>query len=1011
MKRTTISRIAGISAGGLLISTIALAPASADLANQDFTEDAGSFWSWGLADGHQVVDGQLCGTSTGDGTGAGGLGASFPLSAGDNVATLDLDSTGEVQVKVVSGPSDSVAHAEVMVDADAESSVEIPFTADADADPAKIIVDVSHLDGVPREVCIDNVAVTALVEQISNGGFDDGLDGWTHYGFEDGTARVTEEGVFCATVPAGTANPWDVALFQDLELTTGPYTFSFDSSGAGPIRGHVQQEGGSYTPYGVIEAAGSEELTTHTVDVTITDEPVDPRMAFQVGGNADEWEFCTDNVSYVGGAEAEPYEPETGPRVRVNQVGYLIHGPKNATLVTDAAEPVSWALESDGGEAASGLTAVQGVDESAGLNTHGIDFSDVTSPGTYTLSADGETSYEFEIGTEAYEDLRTDALNYFYLARSGIEIDGDIVGEEYARDAGHVSQAGGDATNQGDLGVGCQNAADSARVYTDSYGWEPCDYTLDVVGGWYDAGDHGKYVVNGGISTAQLLGTYERTKTAASADLDALADGTLNVPEAANGVPDVLDEARWELEFMLKMRVPAGAQFEGLVHHKVHDDGWTGLPLMPADDPQVRELHRPSTAATLNLSATAAQGARLFAPYDEDFANELLTAARETFVAAQGTPDLYAPAADGADGGGPYDDSDVSDEFYWAAAELFLTTGEDQYEDFLLASEIHEADSFPTSGFSWDQLDAIAKLNLAAVPNSFTDRDAITEQVLSGADAVVAEQSSQAFGLALPDDGFVWGSNASVLNNQVVLGSAFDLTGDGKYADAVVESMDYLLGRNALNWSYVTDYGDVTSMNQHSRWFTNQLDETLPNPPSGSVAGGPNADIGTWDPVITATYPDKDCSAQQCYIDHIESWSTNEITVNWNSALSWVASWLADYDQGAGIVEPCSVSYTVHGSWPKGFNTQVWVENISDEAITDWQLTWAFPADDAVTRQAWSATWSQDGAWVTAEGKRWNGTLQPGNRTTIGFIGSPGSLSDAPPEQFWLNGQACEMTG
>ncbi|WP_062072389.1 glycoside hydrolase family 9 protein [Demequina sediminicola] len=1014
MKRASLTRLAGAAAGGLFITTLTLTPAQADLAEHDFSTpgDVGSFWQWGTSDGISTnEDGQLCGTSTGDGIGSGGIGASFPLSAGDNVASLDLITTGEVQVKVVSGVNDSVEHALEIIDADATSEVTIPFTVAEDADPAKLIIDVSNnADGSARTVCIDNASVSAQVNQISNGGFDNGLEGWGHYGFVEGSARV-EDGVFCATVPAGTANPWDAALYQDLSFAAGDYTFSFDTSGAGPIRGHVQQEGGSYTPYGVIEAAGTDELTSHSVDVSVTDDPVDPRMAFQVGGNPESWEFCADNVAYTGGVEREPYVPETGPRVRVNQVGYLTAGPKNATLVTGSETPIPWSLTSDGTEVASGSTTVLGTDDSAGLHVHDIDFSAVTTPGDYTLAADGETSYEFTIGTEAYEDLRTDALNYFYLARSGIDIDGEIVGEEYAREAGHVSEAGGDATNQGDLNVPCQNASDAAKVYTDEYGWNSCDYTLDVVGGWYDAGDHGKYVVNGGIATAQLLGTYERSKTAASADLGALADGTLNVPESSNGIPDVLDEARWELEFMMDMRVPEGAQFAGLVHHKIHDDGWTGLPLAPADDPQVRELHRPSTAATLNLAATAAQGARLFAPYDAEFAAELLTAARETFVAAQGTPDLYAPASDGADGGGPYDDDEVADEFYWAAAELFLTTGEQQYEDFLLSSPVNTEDSFPTAGFSWDQLDGIAKLNLATVPNGFSDRDAILAQVLGGADALVATQSGQEFGVALPDDGFVWGSNSQVLNNQVVLGTAFDLTADERYADALVESMDYLLGRNALNWSYITDYGTVTSQNQHSRWFTHQLDESLPNPPAGSVAGGPNADVGTWDPVITSTYPDKDCAAQLCYIDHIESWSTNEITVNWNSALSWVASWLADYDQGAPVTQQCEAHYIVHGSWATGFNTQVWVKNVSDETIKNWELTWAFPSDATVSHQAWSARWSQDGAWVSAKSMPWNAQLRPGARVTLGFIGEPGSLANAAPEQFWINGQPCTMAG
>ncbi|GIG55138.1 glycoside hydrolase family 9 protein [Demequina activiva] len=1003
-------RASAAAATAALIALAASTPASADLPPTDFEDGNGGFWGWGVGGGEggqpYVDSGMLCGDSTGAGLYNGGIGNdSFTIAAGDNVLTMTIHADGPVPVQL-SGPTDADQHVSQEIDVDGTAEVSIPFTVDADVDPAKLIVFVGEASDGPRTVCIDDVSVaSAGIEQVVNGTFDDGLNGWTAYGFVDGTARV-EDGVFCATVPAGTTNPWDAAIYQDLSLVAGDYAFSFDAKAAGPVRAIVQQEGGAYASYGEIAAGNLDEWTRYETGHQANADPVDPRLGFQVGGAAFEWEFCLDNASYLGGVAVEPYEPETGPRVRVNQVGYLTHGPKEATLVTEATDPVPWELVSEGSAVASGDTSPLGTDASAGLNVHGIDFSSVTAAGTYTLVADGEESYEFEIGTDAYQQLRYDALNYFYLARSGIEIDGDIVGDEYARAAGHVSSPADGVANKGDLDVPCQNAADAAAVYTDGYGWEGCDYTLDVVGGWYDAGDHGKYVVNGGIATAQLLGTYERTKTAAAADAGALGDSTLNLPETGNEVPDVLDEARWQLEFMMSMQVPEGAQFAGMVHHKIHDDGWTGLPLMPVNDPQVRELHRPSTAATLNLAATAAQGARLFAPYDEDFSAELLATARSTWDAALGTPDLYAPVADGADGGGPYDDDDVSDEFYWAAAELFLTTGEQEFEDFLAGSDVDGADDV-ADGFYWGSLAALAKIDLATVPNDYAHRADIIDQVIAGADELLATQQGQEFGLALADDGFEWGSNSAVLNNQVILGTAFDLTGDTAYADAVVESMDYLLGRNALNWSYITDYGEVTSQNQHSRWFANQLNAALPNPPSGSVAGGPNADYGTWDPTISGLYPDRDCAPQWCYVDHIQSWSTNEITVNWNSALSWVASWMADHGQAATVVEPCSVSYTVHGSWPRGYNTQIWIENTSAERIEGWELTWAYPADDSVSKQAWSADWSQDGAWVSAEGKRWNGVLKPGQRTTIGFIGEPGTLADAPPEQFWLNGQPC----
>jgi endoglucanase len=256
--------------------------------------------------------------------------------------------------------------------------------------------------------------------------------------------------------------------------------------------------------------------------------------------------------------------------------------------VTAATQPVAWQLrKANGGVAASGTSKPQGIDPTSRQNTHLIDFGRATAGKGYTLVADGETSVPFDIGGDFYLRMRSDSLAFFYHQRSGIAIDAALVGEKYARPAGHL----GVAPNQGDTSVPCQPGV--------------CDYRLDVRGGWYDAGDHGKYVVNGGIATYQLLSAFERTATAPTATPGALGDGTLRLPERGNGVPDVLDEARWELEFLLRMQVPAGRPLAGMAHHKVHDSAWTGLPLAPAADPMARELHPPSTAATLNLAATA----------------------------------------------------------------------------------------------------------------------------------------------------------------------------------------------------------------------------------------------------------------------------------------------------------------------------------------------------------------------------------------------------------------------
>ncbi|GEL99167.1 glycoside hydrolase family 9 protein [Cellulomonas terrae] len=772
-----------------------------------------------------------------------------------------------------------------------------PATATPDEPEGQIAFQLGGFSPDAWTFCLDDVSLSSDVELLPHTSFAESLGPWGLYG---GADPVFADGGVCTTLPGGQSNPWDAGLaFTGIPVEEGQnYVLSFTAKATPdtPVRVIVGEGGGAYrTTFEQASVPLTSELTTYTYPFTANltfpaDGTAPGQLAFHLGKSVP-YEFCITDVSLrTTASPPPPYEPETGPRVRVNQVGYVPEGPKRATLVTDATEALPWELH-DAADAvvASGTTTPEGTDASTDLNVHVIDFSDVTTSGAgYTLVADGETSRPFDIDADLYQQLRQDALDYFYLARSGTPIDGAIVGEEYAREAGHV----GVAPNQGDTEVPCIGPRD----YYD--GWT-CDYTLDVSGGWYDAGDHGKYVVNGGISVAQLLGTYERTLTASTATPGALGDGTLDVPEHGNGVPDVLDEARWELEWMQKMIAPSG-EYAGMVHHKIHDEGWTGLPLAPADDPQVRSLHRPSTAATLNVAAVAAQGARLFREYDPAFADSLLETARSTWAAALEHPAVYAPAAAGSDGGGPYDDSVVTDEFYWAAAELFLTTGEDEFEQFVLTSPQHTADVFTAGGFNWGSTAALGRIDLATVPNDLPGLADVKASVVAGADEYVASQAVHPFGSVYsPTSGtYDWGSSSSVTNNLVVLGVAYDLTGDTTYSNAVLEGMDYLLGRNGLNQSYVTGWGEVASHQQHSRWFAHSLDPGLPEPPPGSLAGGPNSVTGTWDPTMQATFT-QGCAPAMCYLDVISSWASNEITINWNSSMSWVASFVADLGAGA----------------------------------------------------------------------------------------------------------------
>ncbi|MFG2057373.1 glycoside hydrolase family 9 protein [Micromonospora sp. NPDC048930] len=833
-------------------------------------------------------------------------------------------------------------------------------------------------------------------EQLRNGDFSDGTAPWFSYG--TGALAVTD-GRLCTTVAGGLANPWDAGIGQDaVPLIAGAeYALSFDVSATpgAAVKAVLQLGSAPYTTYASVDATATATATHVSRTFTAPADNPAAQLIFQVGGSPEAQTFCLDNVSLRGGEAAPPYEPDTGPRVRVNQVGYLPGGPKNATVVTPATDPLPWQLRSAAGAVvASGESTPRGADPASGQHVQTIDFSAYRTPGTdYTLVVDGETSHPFDISGTLYDRLRADSLQFFYAQRSGTPIDGDLLGAAYARPAGHL----GVAPNQGDTDVPCQAGG--------------CDYRLDVRGGWYDAGDHGKYVVNGGIATYQLLNAFERTKTAeTAAGGGALGDGTLRVPERGNRVPDILDEARWELEFLLRMQVPAGQPLAGMAHHKIHDRNWTGLPLAPQDDPQPRELHLPSTAATLNLAAVAAQCARLFAPYDAAFAARCGSAAKTAYAAAKAHPAVYASAADG-NGGGAYDDSNVTDEFYWAAVELWLTTGEQGYLSDLTASPRHTADVFDAGGaFGWQSVAALGRLDLATVPNALpaAEQARIRASVTAAADRYLSTLRGQAYGLPLPGEAgaYVWGSNSNLVNNAIVLATAFDLTRDAKYRDGAVQSADYLLGRNALNMSYVTGWGERHARNQHSRIFAHQLNPDLPNPPAGSLAGGPNAALQ--DPYAANLLAG--CQPMFCYVDDINSYSTNEVAINWNSALAWLASFLADQRDAAAVPAPtCAVTYTTHGTWPDGFTTQVTMRNTGPATVDGWSLRWAFTGDQKVASW-WSAKLSQSGATVTATNESWNAKIKPGETVTFGLVGATAGGPNPTPTLITLNGTPCTVS-
>jgi endoglucanase len=584
---------------------------------------------------------------------------------------------------------------------------------------------------------------------------------------------------------------------------------------------------------------------------------------------------------------------DTDSAVRLNQVGFETHGAKRAVISAPETDPRSWELVDRSGEVvAAGRTRVYGDDPVSGEHVHLVDFSDFRENGDgFRITSGCVESHPFSIrDRHPYGRLAYDALAYFYHNRSGVPVEAELAGETWARPAGHPHDTA------------------TCRSDDDSLGndWRGCRYKLDLTGGWYDAGDQGKYVVNGGIAVWTLMNLYERQQVLdRPVEFD---DGKARIPEAGNGVNDLLDEARYELEFLLAMQAPAGATAQvpvgirqnredlpfskidasGMAHHKVADEDWTPLPMPPQLDDERRVLYPVSTAATLNLAATAAQCARLWTHLDAAFARRCLSAAERAYSAAVRNPDVYFIAD--FSGSGAYGDSELSDEFFWAAAELFVTTGKPEYYAALRESRHFSAPVRREP--SWPRVAALGVISLALVPNALEADDvrALRQQIVAAAKRFSAERKSSGYHIPIAGNVYPWGSNSNVLNRAIVLALAYDFTGDAEYRNAVIDAMDYILGRNPLDQSFVSGYGERPISNPHHRFWAHSLAAELPPPPPGALSGGPNSRYST-DRVAKALI-DEGCAPQTCWTDDIRAYSMNEVAINWNAPLVWVAAFL-----------------------------------------------------------------------------------------------------------------------
>lgn len=544
--------------------------------------------------------------------------------------------------------------------------------------------------------------------------------------------------------------------------------------------------------------------------------------------------------------------------ILVNQVGYYPQAEKTAAIESEGISKTYKLTDASGKTVWEGQALRQSTSPWSAKVRDIVDFSSVTAPGTYTLHA-GPYQQQVIIADHAMAEVAKAGMKAFYLQRTGMPIEEQYAGV-YARPAAHP-----------DTEVMIHPSAASAK--------RPAGTIISSPYGWYDAGDFNKYIVNSGFTIGMMLDAYAQAPEYFNAM-------ELNIPESQNLTADFLDEIMYNLKWMITMQDPQ----DGGVYHKLTTPHFEAF-IMPAEAKQQRYVVQKGTCATLDFAATLAQSARIYMdmPDYADWTPRALEAAEKAYAWAVKNPDVmymqdkineqYDPDITT----GTYGDGSALDEFFWAATELYLTTGKKVY--------FEDAMKYAPKEFVlpvWGDLSALGTFEWINAGNTEMT-ELLKPGLLAYADAQIAQTEASSFQAPfgnVPTD-FHWASiPEGCAGMGVCLMYAYKLTGDEKYLKGALQNVDYMLGRNATGYCFVTSFGTKPVMHPHQRLSScDGIEAPLP----GFISGGPNPgkqDMATVQAEYPSDYPD------ECYLDNENSYASNEIAINWNAYLVALAGWV-----------------------------------------------------------------------------------------------------------------------
>jgi endoglucanase len=400
-------------------------------------------------------------------------------------------------------------------------------------------------------------------------------------------------------------------------------------------------------------------------------------------------------------------------------------------------------------------------------------------------------------------------------------------------------------------------------------------------GGWHDAGDYGRYVVNSGLSTATLLWAWELYP-------ETLRNLKLDIPESGGKLPDHLAEVRWNLNWMLSMQ----DEKDGGVWHKQTSDRFCAF-IMPEKDTLTSyvigtgsEPYK-STCATADLAAVAAIAARCYREFDVAFADRCLEAARKAWTWAVANPKVTFRNPHGVSTG-EYGDGRCEDEILWASAELFRTTGEAQYEKAFLAA-LQEKVEIAAPG--WSSLSPFAYWTYCMAEKGKPEvRGSLIKATQDAAAQRIARSGQNGYGNTLRMRDYVWGSNGVAGNDAVLLLLANRFETNAAARDAAMANLHYLLGCNCFGVSWVTHAGRRPYQHPHHRPSgADGIDAPWP----GLLSGGPNAGGGDAIANRMAKQP-----PMKMWVDEQGAYSMNEVAINWNAPLVFLLAAANGKEQG-----------------------------------------------------------------------------------------------------------------